>query len=369
MQFRNTTAATAGWTVGFEADGRELLIVAIKATFNIPPRGEDASLAADQLPLTLADEFTGEPGLSSPRRETDYAHRKPFCDVLLNGSAYGPEGRPIETVMVGLRVGQIVKSFEVVGDRVWRPAAMGIAPTRPQPFQRMRISYDNAFGGTDAAGDDSSGKVVTFEPNPAGRGFASSKESLLGRPLPNTQEANNPVNDPSKQYPPMSFGPVGRHWWPRRRYAGTYDAAWLDTRAPFWPPDFDYRYFQSAPEDQQTAYLAGGEPVVLHNLTIDGERVFAVPSVSMPVMFIPKRGAEHLVDAVIDTLLIEPDEERFTITWRANYALRRDCHELRETIVGEMPQSWHRARRTAHKRHYASLADLVAATRGSNRGK
>jgi hypothetical protein len=363
MHFQNATAAKAGWTLGFERDGRELLIVAVKGTYNIPQSGAEPALADEQAPLTLADEFTGEPGISAPLRETDFAHRKPFCDVLLNGTAYAARGRTVETLVVGLRVGSLVKTFEVIGNRAWRGGVVGVTPSRPQPFTAMPISYDNAFGGTDRAAADA-GKTVTFERNPVGRGFAADKQTLVGTLVPNTQEMGRPVNDPSGAYVPMAFGPVGRNWLPRRRHAGTYDAAWLENSSPFWPDDFDYRYFQSAAEDQQTAYLAGGEPIVIQNLTRDGMRSFTVPSVTMPVMFIPKRDPDETVDAVIDTLLIEPDHDRFSVTWRASHPLKRDFFELRETIVGEMPQAWHRARRTALKRHYAGLGALIAAKRG-----
>ena len=36
MDFVNKTGVQAGWTMGFDRDGRELVIVAIKATFTIP---------------------------------------------------------------------------------------------------------------------------------------------------------------------------------------------------------------------------------------------------------------------------------------------------------------------------------------------
>jgi len=363
MQFQNATTAKAGWTLGFERDGRELLVVAVKATYNIPQDGAEPELADEQSPLTLADEFTGEPGISAPLRETDFAHRKLFCDVLLNGTAYAPQGRPVETLVVGLRVGSLVKTFEVIGDREWRGSVTGVTPTRPRPFAAMPISYDNAFGGTDRAGAGN-GKTLTFERNPVGRGFSADKQTLIGTLLPNTCEMGRPVSDPSGAYAPMALGPVGRNWLPRRRHAGTYDAAWLENSSPFWPDDFDYRYFQSSAEDQQTAHLVGGELIALQNLTPDGARSFTVPNVTMPVMFVPKRGVEETVDTVIDTLLIEPDQDRFSITWRVSRALRRDMFELRETIVGEMPQAWHRARRTAHKRHYAGLGALIAAKRG-----
>jgi hypothetical protein len=119
MDFINETRSAAGWTMGFDRDGRELVIVAIKATFTIPGDGGEVQPADDQVPLVDADEFTGAPGLSAPRYECDYAHRKPACDVLLNGSAYAPPGKVVRRTTVSLRVGSLVRTFTVVGNRVW----------------------------------------------------------------------------------------------------------------------------------------------------------------------------------------------------------------------------------------------------------
>ena len=90
MDFVNQSGVEAGWTWGLERDGRELIIVVIKATYDLPETGAEATLSSEQAKLTEADEFTGEPGLSAPRYETDYSHRKLRCDVLLNGSAHSP---------------------------------------------------------------------------------------------------------------------------------------------------------------------------------------------------------------------------------------------------------------------------------------
>ena len=84
----------AGYNVGIEPSGRELLVIVIKGTFTLPKSGGDVRLHEEQLPLVLADTFTGEPGFSAPYHEVDFAPRKSKCDVLLTGSAYAPGGRP-----------------------------------------------------------------------------------------------------------------------------------------------------------------------------------------------------------------------------------------------------------------------------------
>ena len=87
-----------------------------------------------------------------------------------------------------------------------------------------------------------------------------------------TSAASN-LNNPNAElfYPVVGLGAVGR-WWvlPRRSKAGSCDELWKQTRWPKLPKDFDFGYWNAAPEDQQFDYLQGGEKVMLVNL-IDPE--------------------------------------------------------------------------------------------------
>ena len=364
MDFVNETKVEAGWTLGFEPDGRELLVVAIKATFNIPKNGDEAELAEEQVPLTEADEFTGEPGYSATLYETDYAHRKPFCDVLLNGSAYAPRGRPTKSVRVSLRVGLMNKAFNVVGDRIWDRNIISVKPTFRRPFTRMPISYDRAYGGADKHPDKPE-KIKTYTKNPIGVGYHpySNGKHLKGKPLPNTEEIGKRIKSKNGKYHPMSFGPLGRNFASRVVYAGTYDQNWLDNVIPFWPNDFDYRYFQAASQDQQIPYPKGGEPVILQNLTPDGLTKFLIPRISMPVIFVPYSGDYFTKKPVIDTVLIEPDHNRFMLTWRVSLPLRKNCFELYQVIVGKKLSSWHWERRASAKGkpYFKGIPDYIKA--------
>ncbi len=368
MELINGTNGPAAWTLGFQADGRELLIVVVKATYKIPQTNEEPTLTEKQVPLIQADEFTGEPGLSATRYESDYAHRKPFCNVLLNGSAYAPRGEPVTAIRVGLEIGPVRKRFNVIGNRFWDKVLFLLRPSSPDRFARLPISYDRAYGGTDRS-ENKPGKVKTYLLNPVGIGYypLTGKKALLGKALPNTCELGRVATSRKGRYSPMAFGSIGRNHTARLRFAGTYDKAWLQNRAPFWPDDFDYRYFQCAPPEQQMPHLVGGEEVTLENLMPEGMKRFRIPQTLMPVTFLPHRAPEQRVHAACDTLLIEPDEGRFMLTWRTVFPLRRNMFELRQVIVGEIPRSWYRARRELRtsKRHYASLEELIQAKRAT----
>jgi hypothetical protein len=359
MDFVNKTPVQAGWTMGFDRDARELVVIAVKATFAIPPRGNEPQLAEEQAPLVEADVFTREPGFSATIYESDYAHRKPRCDVLLNGSAYAPGGKPTARVTVSLQVGSLTKSFDVVGNRVWRAGMLYMAATAPEPFTVMPISYDNAFGGVDKSQEDPL-KFRCYPLNHAGVGYHeyTSGKYMDGKPLPNTQECGTNVSNPKGGYRPMAFGPVGRSWQPRVKYAGTYNQKWIDVQAPFWPDDFDYHYFQAAPKDQQIPYPTGGEEVVLTNLTPQGVTRFWLPKMKMPVVVVPASGSEQQLDTVIDTVFLEPDKQRFMLTWRASLPMKRSCFDIVQTVVGEPLRRVRRARAMGAKPRFASLAEL-----------
>jgi len=341
MELINATRMLAGFTMGLEPSGRELLVVVIKGTFSLPASGAPVQLHEQQVPLVMADVFTGAPGFSAPLYEVDYAPRRKTCDVLLNGSAYAPVGKRANRVQVALRVGSLAKQFNVVGDRSWEVTRGRTRATPPQAFESMPISYDVAFGGVDTSHADPA-KHAAYLANPVGRGFIANLNdpSFDGKPLPNTEEIDRPVDRGDGQYQPMSFGPVGRNWEPRLRYAGTYDQDWQDNVFPFLPADFDDRYYQSAPADQQAAIPIGSPEVVLSNLTPDGLRRFTLPNFDAPVHVFPKRGEREDLKARLDTVVIEPDQERLTLTWRVARPLAKNMHEIAQVLVGKKGREW-----------------------------
>lgn len=341
MQLINTTRMVAGYNMGLEPSGRELLVIVVKGTFVLPRTGEQVRLHQEQQPLIMADTFTGKPGFSSPVHEIDFAPRKHACDVLLIGSAHAPTGREVTRQRVSLRVGPMEKSFDVVGNRVWNAGLTGITASTPEPFVQMPISYDVAFGGSDRNSEDAS-EHDAYLPNPAGRGWHKHLKNAWvdGKPLPNTEEVGTSVSFPSDKYKPMALGPLGRGWPQRARYAGTYDQQWMDDVFPFLPKDFDERYYQAAPEDQQVPLPQGPMEVVLSGFTADGVRQFMLPHLQAPVHVHPKRGERETSVAILDTIALEPDLERFTMTWRMARPLQKGLHEIAQVVVGTKGREW-----------------------------
>ncbi|GAB2882395.1 DUF2169 domain-containing protein [Uliginosibacterium flavum] len=346
MELINATRLQVAYTMGMEPSGRELLVIAIKGTFPLPSKaGESARLHDEQQPLFMADVFHGEPGLSAPRYEIDFAPRKQACDILLNASAYAPYGRPVGSVPVGVRIGNWQKAFNVVGARHWQAGVSSISASAPQAFTQQAIHYGTAFGGGDLRHEDPA-RHAAFMLNPVGCGFHQhlQREWIDGAPLPNTEEIGRAITHPQGDYAPMAFGPIGRQWAQRAPYAGTYDDAWLEEHFPFLPPDFDERYYQAAPLDQQLPFPIGGQEVTLLNLTPDGQRSFTLPGFEAPVWIFPKAGGKEEYRATLDTVVLEPDEERYTLTWRLCRPLKKSMFEIGQILVGRQGEDWWKQR-------------------------
>jgi hypothetical protein len=310
-------AADRGWCR--DRDGAEVWLVVVKATFLVHPDGS-TSLAAEQVEPLHEAKHRGEPGKSSVLYDGDFVRTKVTTDVVLNGSAHAPAGRPASRVDVAFRVDDLQRSARVVGERLFERQLTAVKPGRPEPFVRLPMTYERTFGGTDRDG-------TPHAENPVGTGYARSPATLIGRPAPNVQ----PVSDASDGWTKsMGFGAVASHWSPRTRFAGTYDAGWQRSRAPLVPDDFDDRFFNSAPAAQQTPrFLRGGEAVSLLNLTPAGKLSFRLPRVALSLETEFKDSAEAH-DVALHTVILEPDVPRVIMVWHS--ALR--CHGRVEQLLG-----------------------------------
>lgn len=345
MNLVNVSGMSAGVTVPFDRHGHEHVLVVAKGTFSVRPDGS-CVLAEAQEPVCAVDLFHGDPATSSIKYECDFTLRKAKCDVVINGSAHAPGGRPVTALDVGLEFLSIRKTIRVSGDRIWEFGTLsGAVPSAPVPFTSMPLLYERTFGGADRWDEDPARHGV--EPrNLVGVGFMLKKRIQLHRmPLPNLEHPRHPLRTPTDKPPPVGVGFVCRNWQPRVSYAGTYDQKWLDTRCPFLPEDFDERHWQGAPEDQQVDHLHGGETMKLINMTPAGRLDITIPKVSIP-MQIRFGLTEKPVDLapVLDTVIVEPDRHRMLLVWRASWPTRGQLTRIREVTVGNPTAALERAR-------------------------
>jgi hypothetical protein len=120
---------------------------------------------------------------------------------------------------------------------------------------------------------------------------------------------------------PAGFGNVGRAWAPRLPRAGTYDEVWLEHRHPGLPADFDFGYWNGAPDDQQIPYLSPQARIELWHLTepkltAKGHLLVDLPGHRAFVLMRLRSGAMLPLPMVTDTVLIDTQEMTMSLTHR-----------------------------------------------------
>ena len=319
IQNRTPFAAGQGWVRG--SNGAETWLVVVKATFDIRPDG--STRVADVQPDVVRSPIyrNDDPESGSTLYDNDFVLTKPTTDVVVNATAYAPDGQPVTSLDVGVRVGQMSKTLRVFGDRQWGPSGSWLSS--PVPFRSMPVVYERAFGGIDAAATPGSHR---YWANPVGTGFASSSSSIDRTMAPNIEYPDQLIGSWRDRPAPAGLGVIASHWEERARFSGTYDDAWLADRQPLLPSDFDARHYQLTPRDQQApAYMTGGEEVAALGLTPSGSLRTRVPMMELALETRFMDGRRHRHDPPrLHTLILEPDFPRLTLIWHS--AL--ECHPL-----------------------------------------
>jgi hypothetical protein len=324
-------AADSAWVL--DQAGNKIWLVVVKATFAIQPDGS-CRLAAGNEPVRQMAEAYGEFGQSSLRYEADLAGVKPATDILVHGDAIAPKGKRVAALDVSLRVGPIKKHLRVTGDRSWEKGVLGIRMSAPQPFERMPLVYERAYGGWDRSHSDVEQHRLEGR-NPVGTGFAVREENCVGMPLPNIEDPDQLIGAWKDRPSPAGFNAIDCAWSPRRELAGTYDEHWRRTRFPRWAADFDSRYHNCAPRDQQSEnYLVGGERVDVLNMSENGSLSFQIPKVRF--CFRTRFGHERVDhEGQLCTVIVEPNVSRVILAWQTSIICNRRDDQLDETLVVE----------------------------------
>jgi hypothetical protein len=219
----------------------------------------------------------------------------------------------------------------VFGNRYWVSTSPGYAISHPEPFEMMPLVWERAFGGSDQV----NGELRAEVRNPVGTGFTANggERDLDGLPLPNLEDPATPISSPKDRPAPAGFAPISAHWEPRRSYAGTYDDAWQSSRAPYLPADFDARFLQLAPPDLVAqGYLEPGEWIQVHGASPTGKLAFQLPPERVEVTYVVGSDSP-MRTANLDTVMIEPDESRLILVWRAELPCDKKALLIREVRI------------------------------------
>lgn len=326
LQLQNNTRFATGMALFPNEAAIDTLYVMVKASFNI---GKGLTLADEQTPPVNADVYWTEPGKSSIKYASDMHTGKPATDIVMLGHACVPEKKEATQLDVSLTVGQLHKTVRVFGDRQWQDGKI----TRPAPFRTMAMVYEKAYGGVHFANGELTGAEVR---NPVGRGFAGARkaEEMNGVPLPNLEDPQHLIRDTNDRPPPACFGFCAPNWQPRASFAGTYDDTWRKTRAPYLPTDFNSRFLNMAnPDLIFPGYLQGGEPVIINHMHPTGTLKFDVPPVNL-VARVKIAGREEIPVFKLETLILEPNQLKFSMLWRAAVPCDKQMLKISEVTVG-----------------------------------
>lgn len=198
---------------------------------------------------------------------------------------------------------------------MWSRTLGGVSPSRPARFESTPLTYPRCFGGSPERPSKAVAEAAEY--NPVGCGLHNSDRDAVDRPLPNFEDPDALLHRPSDRPLPCGFGPVARHWRPRRLYGGTYDQAWAEQRIPLWPSDLNERFFSAAaPALLAVPHLNGGEPVHIVGMSPYGAYEFSLPRVHLQVRF-EQQGKSTRKLMMLDAVQFEPDAFSFTMVWRA----------------------------------------------------
>jgi len=285
---------------------------------------------------------------------SDFWITKSATDVVIQGSAYAPAGKPVPRMEVSARIGQVAKRIAVFGRRAVTWTADGrIAIVPPDIFTEMALAYFNAYGGLDP-------RVLVPEPdreeymrlsalglvfdhpgayprNLIGKGYLVSPEPMENFEMPNLEDPDDlltgqrmVVGSPElwyKQPLPWCFDWTNALMYPRLRYGGMDawfpcpdDSALPEVRRQLLPSRLQKRMEQTpaiGAEYYQEASLGMvlRQPIIGHQVTLSGmhpqEPVVSFTIPPDPPIEIEVEGRRESVQPRLTNLVIRPAEKKF----------------------------------------------------------
>jgi uncharacterized protein YjbI with pentapeptide repeats len=318
----NTSKLEFAFIVGKMVPPQYAMSLIVKGTFDLI-NGSPAGLSGEQLVPTGDIYYPEDEEMAgAPWYESDFAPFKPRADILLVGKCHAPDGYRFQASQVTFRVGHIEKKLKVFGDRHWRLGILGASATDPDPTAVVALRYENSYGG------------AGYDENPVGKGYVKQHDKFghRKRMLANIIALSDHLDGPRQKIAPAGFGPLGKFWQHRKGKLGTYKGDWLKQRWPWFPADFDWGFFNAAPQDQQVeGYLTGQEKLYFENLH-DQHPHYSSELPGLRVRsFVEKHALKkedgttfEEVSMKLDTLWVDMDDEKLVLIWRGWTSVQND---------------------------------------------
>jgi hypothetical protein len=303
MNFVNHTPLSAELLRTTIDKDRILASVLVRATFTFA-KGR-SELADEQVWKICKEPTPTEHGMM----EMDQVLRKGGVDLFLFGTVMAPGRARTTTMRVGLDVGNFRRQAIVVGDRVWRKEGRKLVPTPPVPFTSMPLVLERAFGGKTSW----DGLELQHPDNAKGLGYYNTEDEAAGRPLPNIEEADTPIQSWSDRPSPAGFG-----FCPMQSYLRLSEGLKLDKEGN--PIELTARLFNAAFPKMVAPAVEPADPVKITGMA--GQPIeLALPA--LPLMLRLRFGAESFEQKpLIEQVGIEVDQQRMFITYRFPFRYR-----------------------------------------------
>jgi len=254
-------------------------------------------LSAPRLVLSEAEGWQKVMSVLPQYQVFDEAMPKGRPEILIVGKAYSPSGKPVSTLEVGFKLGEVEKKLSVCGDRIWQKNRWwGYRQSTPAEFTVMPLTWERAFGHTGNA------------ENPVGQGALSTGdfgETIVA--LPNIEYPKDATKSPKSKGRAAGFGPIDPRWSPRSANDSMFDQTYLDEVFPGLPATLNFERFNMAPLDQHAEKLAGSEAFALWNLHPEQpELVGQLPGYS-PRVFTDEQGVFEEIPVALQTVWFFPE--------------------------------------------------------------
>ena len=349
-----------------DAEGRWILSVLAKRTYSF--RSGRCTVDDQQRPLVVEPVY--DEAASVLEADTDLWPFKPFTDIVVSGHAYNH--RSVPAFSIGVRVDRTSKLVQVCGER---RASVGfdgrILFSRPTTLEKLPLSYAYAYGGRDAVTEAAYGNPVealkpylgpettdaqiaaaspfVYPKNPAGRGYVVELTSpaIEAAQLPNLEHPGDLltperfVAGDADRWPlqpvPASLGWLDYGSFPRLAWMGVISdhdeslnaGAIGEVRLGYVRADIlkDKKHTDpislegtnGASLGLRAPHLKGGEEVELLNVSSALEELrFRLPSERPELWVDGRNGKLAPTQPVIHAVVIEPDQNRVTVTWRGS---------------------------------------------------
>ncbi len=342
----------------------------IKRTYSIAPDG-DLQLLDEAIPLQT--DWREEPeGLLMG---SDLQWKKALVDIVIEGDVVAPGEVTTDVLDASCQIGSVKRRMRVFGNREvwWSEGRYRVSTT--EPFARMPVSFDYAYGGYDIrlleVTDFSEERAVEvmadllfsrarYPRNPWGRGYLcqpGAGKPGNGVPMPNLEDPDDLLTEERllaapdewwKQPLPIYMGWMDWRMFPRPRYAGYQGLAsivdkseelsevtrgWLSRESLLVDEHGAPLHYETALQDAALGLrleaVPEDTPISLEHFHPEHPRLrFSAPAAPEVVFRID--GASEPVPARLLQVVIRPNELSVSFTWHAR------IHELEQLYVPEL---------------------------------